>query len=225
MNHIHLMSNDEREVYFRTAANEMEIDLHLIEKDFWVVWILERLFSLEKLKSHLTFKGGTSLSKIYRVIERFSEDIDITIDKDILGYAQAKNPESNFSNTELKKAIKKIPKACSDYIQGTLLTDLQENIASKLLTTENWKLYLDPDDEGNQTLLFKYPGNSSEEKYNKPQVKIEFGALNEGSPSRPHKIQSYVKEILKAKVSEEEIIIQVLDAERTFWEKATIHPS
>ena len=51
----------------------------IIEKDFWVVWILGRLFSLEKVRPYLTFKGGTSLSKVYRLIDRFSEDIDLSM--------------------------------------------------------------------------------------------------------------------------------------------------
>ena len=67
---IHLLPKKERTLFFRTAAEIMQIRFEIVEKDYWVVWTLERLFSLEKLKSHLTFKGGTSLSKIYGVIDR-----------------------------------------------------------------------------------------------------------------------------------------------------------
>lgn len=86
MNEIHLLTTDERELFFRTAAEIMRIPFTIIEKDYWVVWMLERLFSLERLKSHLTFKGGTTLSKIYRVIDHFSEDIDLSIEKEFFGY-------------------------------------------------------------------------------------------------------------------------------------------
>lgn len=61
MNEIYLLSKDERVLFFRTASEIMNMPFEIIEKDYWVVWILERLFSLENLKSHLTFKGGTSL--------------------------------------------------------------------------------------------------------------------------------------------------------------------
>ena len=84
MNEIYLLSKDERELFFRTAAEIMKIRFEIIEKDYWVVWVLERLFSLDKMKSHLTFKGGTSLSKIYGVIDRFSEDIDLSIEREFV---------------------------------------------------------------------------------------------------------------------------------------------
>src|SRR3989344_8436826 len=83
--HLHLLSKEERALFFRTAAEIMYMPFEIIEKDYWVVWVLERLFSLAKMKSHLTFKGGTSLSKAYGLIDRFSEDIDLTLDKEYLG--------------------------------------------------------------------------------------------------------------------------------------------
>ena len=61
MNEIHLLSKDERVLFFRTASEIMNMSFEIIEKDYWVVWVLERLFSLEKLKPYLTFNGGTSL--------------------------------------------------------------------------------------------------------------------------------------------------------------------
>lgn len=71
MNEIHLLSKDERALFFRTATDIQNMPLEIIEKDYWVVWVLERLFSLEEIKPYLTFKAGTSLSKIYGLIDRF----------------------------------------------------------------------------------------------------------------------------------------------------------
>jgi hypothetical protein len=85
MKPIYLLPKDEREIFFRTAAEALKISFDIIEKDYWVVWTLERLFALEDLKTHLTFKGGTSLSKVYGIIDRFSEDIDLSIERDFLG--------------------------------------------------------------------------------------------------------------------------------------------
>lgn len=77
-----LLAKDERESLFLIAAEASGIPFEIIEKDYWVVWILDRLFSLPDLTKHLTFKGGTSLSKVYGVIDRFSEDIDLSIQKE-----------------------------------------------------------------------------------------------------------------------------------------------
>ena len=85
MTELHLLSVTEREPFFDATVEESRIPFEVIEKDFWVVWTLERLFSLSDLKDHLTFKGGTSLSKVYGLIHRFSEDIDLSIEKNFLG--------------------------------------------------------------------------------------------------------------------------------------------
>ncbi|MGK5085032.1 nucleotidyl transferase AbiEii/AbiGii toxin family protein [Bdellovibrionota bacterium FG-1] len=90
MSKLHLLPVPERKLFFDTAVSASGLDFTILEKDFWVVWTLDRLFSLPELKSHLTFKGGTSLSKVYRIIERFSEDIDLSIEKDFLGFDKKK---------------------------------------------------------------------------------------------------------------------------------------
>ena len=63
------LPSDERRVYFEQAAARLGLSAQVIEKDFWVCWSLRRLFSLDEFRDHLTFKGGTSLSKVYGVIE------------------------------------------------------------------------------------------------------------------------------------------------------------
>ncbi|MFN6061659.1 MAG: nucleotidyl transferase AbiEii/AbiGii toxin family protein, partial [Bacteroidota bacterium] len=78
MNSFIQLSSDERNLYCRQAAERMEIPLPaaVIEKDFWVCWTLNLLNEIPELKGNITFKGGTSLSKAWGLIERFSEDID-----------------------------------------------------------------------------------------------------------------------------------------------------
>ena len=83
----------ERGPYFEKAAELLKMSPQIIEKDFWVCWVLGELFTLPEIKGHLIFKGGTSLSKIYNVIERFSEDIDISIEKSYLGFVDHRDPE------------------------------------------------------------------------------------------------------------------------------------
>ena len=222
MNEIHLLPKDERELFFRTAAEILNIRFEIIEKDYWVVWVLERLFSLEKVKSHLTFKGGTSLSKVYGVIDRFSEDIDLSIERELFGFGAPRDPENASSKKKQKVVLDNLSKACSNYVQNVMLDDINEAIATKLGTTEGWRVFSDPEDPDAQTLLFEYPSETSKNEYIRPLVKIEIGARSEHWPVSEHKIQSYAKDALKEKIHEPEIGVRVLNAERTFWEKATI---
>lgn len=71
---------DERRLYFEQAAARLGMAPAIVEKDFWVYWVLRKIFSSDLLKHHFVFKGGTSLSKVYRLIERFSEDVDLILD-------------------------------------------------------------------------------------------------------------------------------------------------
>lgn len=222
MNEIQLLSKNERELFFRSASEIMNMPFEIIEKDYWVVWILGRLFSLEKLKSHLTFKGGTSLSKVYGLIDRFSEDIDLSIEREFFGFGAPHAPENAPSKKKQIAIIDNLSKACSNYVQTHLLDDLKDTIAANLRTTEGWQVFLDQEDPDTQTLLFEYPSKTSKTSYIRPLVKIEIGARSEHWPLSEHKINSYAKEALKEKIFEPEIWIRVLNAERTFWEKATI---
>jgi hypothetical protein len=219
---IHLLSRNERQIFMAEAAAALGIPFSIIEKDFWVVWTLERLFSLDELKTHLTFKGGTSLSKVFGVIDRFSEDIDVSIEKDFLGFNKDNDPEKAESKKKQRAAIEALASSCSTYVQNKMLADLKKNISECLGTEDGWQLFVDPKDSDGQTLLFEYPNITPRSGYIQQSVKIEMGARSEHWPVSEHKIQSYVKEALKDKVTEAAVYVRVLDAERTFWEKATI---
>jgi hypothetical protein len=221
MNEIHLLAQDERELFFRTAADIQNMPFEIIEKDFWVVWILRRLFSLEKVRSYLTFKGGTSLSKVYRLIDRFSEDIDLSIEKDFFGFGAPGNPENAPSKKKQNLMIENLSQACTNYVQNELLRGLTNAISAELCTNKGWQLFADSDDPDSKTLLFEYQSNANA-NYIRPIVKIEIGARSEHWPVSNHSIHSYTKEALKEKIHEPETKIRVLNAERTFWEKATI---
>jgi len=222
MNEIYLLPKDERILFFRTASEIMNMPSVIIEKDYWVVWILEQLFSIEKLKSHLTFKGGTSLSKVYGLIDRFSEDIDLSIERDFFGFGSPNDPESAPSKKKQQAVLDNLAKTCSSYVQTQMLENLKDAITVKLGASKDWSLFLDPEDPDSQTLLFEYPSEISEIGYIRRLVKIEIGARSEHWPVSEHKIQSYAKDALEEKIHEPEIRVRVLHAERTFWEKATI---
>ncbi len=222
MTELYKESAKEREIYFREAAVQTGISFQVIEKDYWVVWTLGQIFSLKGLGPHLTFKGGTSLSKAYRIIERFSEDIDISIEKEFLGFDKENDPEKAGSKKKQKKVLEALAKSCSEYVQSVMLHELTKRIETTLGRSEKWELTLDPKDPDKQTILFHYPNISPKEAYIEQSVKIEIGARSEHWPVSEHKIQSYLKEALEDKVDEAPVTVKVLNAERTFWEKATI---
>ena len=89
------LSPKDRRDYFEMAASTLGyLSAEVIQKDFLVVWVLKRLFGLAPFGPHLTFKGGTSLSKVYGIIKHFSEDIDVAIEREYLGFGGARDPES-----------------------------------------------------------------------------------------------------------------------------------
>jgi len=90
----------ERGVFFDGTSASRGIQAQIVEKDFWVCWTLKELFKLPTIGEHLIFKGGTSLSKVFKIIERFSEDIDISLDRAFLGFGGANEPEAGGSNKE-----------------------------------------------------------------------------------------------------------------------------
>jgi Nucleotidyl transferase AbiEii toxin, Type IV TA system len=219
MKELHLLDSVERRLFFEVAASELKMPLEIIEKDYWVVWALGKLFSVPDVKNHLTFKGGTSLSKVFGIIHRFSEDIDLSIEKKFLGSA---DPEKATSGKKRRAILEKLSLACASYVQNELKDALEAAMAKSLGRPGTWQLSVDDDDPDKQTLQFQYPTTTPKGGYIRPSVKIELGARSEHWPVNDHKIQSYIKMALKDKIAEPEVVVKALNAERTFWEKATI---
>lgn len=142
--------------------------------------------------------------------------------RDFLGFDLNNDPEKAPSKKKQQAALDSLSKACSEYIQNKMLADLKTNITDKLGTPEGWKVTIDTEDRDGQTLLFQYPSITPIGGYIRPIVKIEMGARSEHWPVSEHKIRSYVKEALQDKIQEDDVLVRVLNAERTFWEKATI---
>jgi len=131
-----------RELFSETAAS-MGMLAGLIEKDFWVCWILKRLFSIPAFKSHLLFKGGTTLSKIFGVIRRFSEDIDLAVDWEMLGFVDEKSPLADLSTTKRNALLDEMLEACRGYICTDFLETLRERVAEELPNFDSWQLVTD----------------------------------------------------------------------------------
>ena len=218
-----LLSDDDKEAYFGVVADKLNVIPQMIEKDFWVCWILKILFSLPESGSHLTFKGGTSLSKCYNIIHRFSEDIDVSIERSFFASAQSIEPDKDESGKENQRRLDRLKIACQEKIVDVIMPELRSSISAQLSKSSDWLLELDQKDVDKQTVLFTYPGviKSSMGNYVQPIVKIEFGARSDHWPIETMNVQPYVTSLSNFD-SEEEIPVRVLGAERTFWEKATI---
>lgn len=218
------LSPTERAQLFEQAARKIGFDPVIVEKDFWVCWTLRELFRLPEIGEHLIFKGGTSLSKVFRVIERFSEDIDVSIDRSWLGFGGANEPEAGGSNKEKQRRIDALKIACQAKIVGDLLPALTVAIRAKLGGEEGWLLRPDENDPDAQTLLFEFPTsfNPDAAGYIPRRVKVEMGARADHWPCETRTITPYVAEQFPHGFREPGTSVKVLSVERTFWEKATI---
>ena len=117
------LSQRARRDVIEAAASRLDTSPSYVEKDFWVCLVLDTLFShCPQGHPRLLFKGGTSLSKVFGLIERFSEDIDLVVFRDDLGFEGKRDltAASNLSNRKRKALFKKLQTACSEFIRGDL---------------------------------------------------------------------------------------------------------
>ena len=186
---------------------------HLLEKDIWVVWTLQALYTSE-FASHLVFKGGTSLSKAYRAIQRFSEDVDLTYDiREIAPDLVAKTTDAiPKSGSEEKRWTDAVRERLPKWIEESVLPLLKARLA-----TERREAEVKVD--GDQVLVL-YAPLAAGTGYVRPMVLLEFGARSTGEPFQTMAIScdasSHIPEVAFPEASP-----QVMRAERTFWEKAT----
>ena len=218
------LPSEERQTYFEQAAAQRGLTAQVIEKDFWVCWSLRRLFSLSEFRDHLTFKGGTSLSKVYQAIERFSEDVDVAIERSFLGFGGDNEPETGGSGQQQPRRIAALKEACQVAVADRMMPQLKEAVAGALGNDSTWTLSLDPADPDRQSLLFRYPPaiSSGLSPYFAASVKFEFGARSDHFPIEKGSITPYIADELADAISDKETQVRVLSAARTFWEKATI---
>jgi predicted nucleotidyltransferase component of viral defense system len=181
------LPEEERRTAFQEAANKQGILPIIIEKDFWVCWTLRQIFGNEQLAQHITFKGDTSLSKAYRLIERFSEDIDLTISKDAPYLVEGHDAmEADISGKERQRRIDALKENARRFVSELALPVLQKALVGKL--SGDWRLVLDRDDPDKQTILFYYPALHS---YTVPRGGIGGGGLSSpGGLSKPGGLSS-----------------------------------
>lgn len=152
----------DRNDLFVTTGNSLGTVAQNVEKDFWVCWTLDALFNgATTPEPRLLFKGGTSLSKGYGLIERFSEDIDITVFREDIGQAATVEELEALSGKKRKIRLDEIRTACQAYINGSLFPELNDRFVTVLskagISDEQARLEPDADDHDGQSLLLWYP--------------------------------------------------------------------
>lgn len=212
MNRILQLSTEEREQLFNEAAIKIAATPAIVEKDFWVVWVLDKIFKDDRLNKILMFKGGTSLSKVFNLIGRFSEDIDLILDwrevtkDDPKEDQKSKNKQVKFNQQVNENAI--------IYINEVLLPIVQDLLSP----TCTCKI----DEENPFNINISYPA-TFKDGYLRNEILLEIGPLASWTPSDTFEISAYVVDSFPTLFEQHTTCkVNAILAKRTFWEKATI---
>ena len=211
MDRIALMPAQKRnELFALTAERRGMRSGAIVEKDFWVTWVLGQLFASPLLGTRILFKGGTSLSKVFGLIERFSEGIDLILD---WNEVVTEDPNSERSKTKQDHFNKALPALSRKYIEDVFLPEvesLMEGICSAAV------------EEGAPDVInIRYPSEFGD-AYLRPEIRLEIGPLAQWLPNARYRVTSYAAEAFPELFEEPSCEVQAIKAQRTFWEKATI---
>ena len=204
------LSNKDKVNIFNQTSERTGLPSSAIEKDWWVTLSLNIIFSLP-YANQIVFKGGTSLSKAWNLIERFSEDIDLVIDRKYLGF------EGELSKTQ----VKKLRKASFSFIGNEFYTDFNNELIK--LGTQNYELVVQKTKNTDTDPLIvelQYQSLTEKNEYLKPRVLIEVGARSLMEPVDNKNIISLVSnEFRELPFAEKEMLIPVVSPKRIFLEK------
>ena len=216
------LPDEQRRNAFAETETRLGLNRTSVEKDLWICWTLRKLFQLPDIGARLFFKGGTSLSKAWRIINRFSEDIDIVIDRAYLGFGGDASPERTHSKKQQRQRLENLRAACQQVICDRLQPAFISHMAKTLPKGHACKLTNDPDDPDGQTLLLHYSSVFSPSDYVRPVVKIEMGARSDTEPFETPAIRPYIAEALPEIRGLDAFPVRAVAARRTFWEKAML---
>lgn len=204
------LDKKERREVFQQVSFERHLTIAIVEKDFWVTWILHKIFNDPSLSKLFVFKGGTSLSKVFHLIERFSEDIDLILDWRKLTQEE---PAATRSKTKQDKFNKELLVKAEGYIKDVLFNQIQ-SLVQPYCTC-------DIDKNSPYAINIKFPG-TDEDTYLRSEILLEIGPLASWFPSKKFEINSIVSSQFPHLFSNHTFKVTAICAERTFWEKATI---
>lgn len=212
---LHLPVGDRREI-LQTAATRLGQQATVLEKDVWVCWTLQTLFSIPDAHP-MAFKGGTSLSKIYGVINRFSEDVDVTLD--YRAFDDDFDPfAANVSNTAIRKFSKRLKGYVLQYASNVVAPYIEAQLKT-LPSPEEYGIEVSDDGE---KIRVQYPSAvEGRDDYLKSSILIELGGRNVIDPNERHTVTPDISALVTdLEFPSGEVV--VLSPERTFWEKATL---
>ena len=216
MRKIAALGPKERRDLFTNTASKMGLTIAIVEKDFWVCWTLDYLFHRCPWKKHLAFKGGTSLSKAYGLIQRFSEDIDLILDWRVLGYS-AEEPWKPRSNTKQDKFNAEANQRAERFLRDEFIPAVKADLAEEL----GIDMQMQPDAADGQTILFTYPQEFTDRSILQ-EIRLEIGALAAWTPAAEKNITSFAAEHYRHLFTAPTTSVLTVLPERTFWEKITI---
>ena len=200
----------DRLAIYKNVENKTGIPDFAVEKDWWVVQTLKVVFEMG-IAEHLVFKGGTSLSKAWKLIERFSEDVDLAVDRGFFGY----------SGKRSKKQLTKLRKDTSSYISGQFYPELQERFKEKGFKDIDFKIVpAESSDQDPRIIEIYYPYITKSPGYIQPRVQVELGCRSLREPFDVKPISSFVDEQYPdAEFVEPPVSVTSVTPERTFLEK------
>ena len=210
MNKIANLPKQQRSELFLETATLMNTTNSIIEKDFWVIWTLDKIFSDDRLNKILMFKGGTSLSKVFNLIGRFSEDIDLILDWRLVSNENPLNKQE--SKNKQVKFNEQINENAKEYIKNELLPIISQNL-SPLCTCSMA--------EDGFSINVRYP-NAFDDNYLRPEILLEIGPLASWLPSDSFEISSFAAQKFPQIFEKTKCSVNTIVAKRTFLEKATI---
>jgi hypothetical protein len=217
------LSMKERAAFVREASARLDVLPMIVEKDFWVCWMLQQIFQSSPAGTHLVFKGGTSLSKVFDAIKRFSEDIDLSIAPELLGWRESELDDAP-TPTQRRKRSEKLEAACIAKVQEHFQQELEKSIRVVLGKKPNYGKWLSYELDATSkspVLLFNYPSALPPAGgYIQPFVKVEFGSLTDQRPTGVHAVKPLLAEVIKSNFDDFQIEVVALEVERTFW----VHP-
>jgi Nucleotidyl transferase AbiEii toxin, Type IV TA system len=209
------IDDNRKRLIFTQVANNMGIPPYAVEKDWWVTLALKAIFELP-IGKNLVFKGGTSLSKGWNLIDRFSEDIDLAIDRSFFGF------EGDLSKNQIDKLRKK---SCK-YVSTQLKNDLHQKFIALGLDAKDFLLKektITNSDTDPQTLELDYIPLFNEYQYVLPRVLIEVGSRSLIEPAESISLQSLMGQNYNtASFADQPFPVLCVNPQRTFIEKVLL---
>lgn len=211
-----------RRRFCEEAATRLGLPAPSIEKDYWVCWTLKALFGLPEAGETLTFKGGTSLAKAWQIIDRFSEDVDVVIDRAALGCDGASDPAADsISNKERDRRLDRLQAAAAEFAATVILPGLRRAVSDDIAEHGRWRVVLDPHTKDGQTILLEYPSEFAH-GYVSNVVKVELGARSDTDPKECIEVRSHLGAALESKVLALPTWVRAVRPERTLLEKVML---